>query len=178
MKLRIDCKAFTYNVSVVLMVALAISITGLAVGMMTKQWRAQSQIFQLDLAESRILVNQNSGHGKITLVIKNIGTTTAKVWKFSIGTDSDDLIVYFNNPIVFLSDNTGGTISISSSKVVLQGGELIVASGQSASITFPNSGTWDGKSYFTAGKQYLILAYPSTGEHVVSQPLVVESFGG
>lgn len=178
MKLKLDRKAVSYNISVVLMVALAISITGLAVGMMTKYWRAQSQIFQLDLTESRILVNKNTGHGKIALVLKNTGTTTARIWKISIQTDSEELIAFFNAPQVFLSDNTDGTFAPSSPKVMLEGGELIIVSGQSASLSFPNTGTWDANSYFTAGKQYLVLAYPSTGGHVVSLPLVAESFGG
>ncbi len=181
MKLWLNRKAFTYNVSVVMMVALTISITSLALGIMTKQWRAQSQIFQLDLAESRILVNQNTGHGKITLVAKNVGTTTVKIWKFSIGTEGSDLIVFFNSantPNAFLSDNTGGTFNASNLKSVLQGGEITITSGGSCLITFPSSGTWNAASYFTAGKQYLVLAYPSTGEHVTSQPIVVESWGG
>lgn len=184
MRLKIDCKGISYTITVVLMLALTISIAGAAIVMMNKQWRANSQIFQLDLSESRILVNSNSGHGQITLLIKNTGTTMAKVWQFSIGTDGNDLIVLINTalqpplPTIFLSDTTGGTFSPSNSKVMLLGGEMIVVSGQSALITFPSTGTWNGASYFTAGKQYLVLAYPSTGEHVVSQSIVAESFGG
>lgn len=177
--MRINRKAVSYNVSVVLMIALAISVSGAAVAMMNKHWHAQSQIFQLDLSESRILVNKNTGHGRMVLVIKNTGTTTARIWKIAIQANSEEVVAYFNAPNVFLSDNTLGVFAPSSPKVVLEAGELIIASGQSVSLTFPpNSGTWDVTSYFAAGQQYITLVYPSSGGHVVSHPLIAESFGG
>ncbi len=160
------------------MVALSISVTGLVVGLLARQWSTQSQTFQLDLAESRILVNQNNGHGKVVLVVKNTGLTMTRVGKLSIGTDSNNLIVSFLATNVLLSDNTGGTFAPSNSKVVLQGGEMVIVSAQSASITFPASGTWTAASYFTVGKRYLILAYPATGGYVASQPIVAESWSG
>lgn len=178
--MRFNRKAVSYNVSVVLMVALAISVSGAAVAIMNKHWHAQSQIFQLDLSESRMLVNEKATpkRGKMVLVIKNTGTTTAKIYKITIQTDGGEVVAYFNAPNVFLDDNTLGVFAPSSSKVMLEGGELIIASGQSASLTFPNDGTWDVSSYFTAGRQYITLVHPSVGGHIVSHLLIAESFGG
>ena len=171
-------KAVSYSIGVVLMVALAISVIALAIATSQKWWRGQSQFSQMDTSDSRVYMDQN-GNCKLTIAVRNSGTTVLKIARIAIETKlGSQLWVVFNAdaPTVQLTDRTPGElVSSNPQRAYIQGQELFVESGQTASLTFPSSGEWDGSKYFEIGKRYMCTVY--AGGEVTLFSISVEATG-
>lgn len=169
-------RAVSQVIAALLLTTLAISVAALAVVLMQKQWKVGSERFSLDMSESRIVVNSKTGQGSITIVIKNTGTTTAKLEMIKIG--ENVLQVWFLGTATLIYGDASpisGVMKGSISKVQVTEEGLIIPSGQSATVKFDSVSNLKG--YLSVGEQYNGFVVPTTGGQVVTFKILVEPTG-
>jgi len=169
-------RAISNITAVLLLTTLAITVAAFGIMYMQKQWQVGSERFNLDMSESRIVVNTKTGSGSISLVINNTGTTTAQLELTKIG--QNILQVWFlGSATLIYGDATPitGSMKGSTTKVVISQGGLVIPSGQSATIKFNSIGNLKG--YISVGEQYDGVVIPTTGGQAVAFKILVESTG-